>query len=63
MKRITVTETIVQWNTIEVDDDIVFDPDNPEENELIRELMYSNAAMGWDGADVIDSTWEFEDVE
>ena len=62
MKRITLSETLTQYKTIEVEDHIVTDPDNPEDNAIIRELMHSATAQGWDGGEVHETQWEVEDV-
>ena len=61
MRDVTIFETVVQWHTIQVEDDVEFDHDNPDEDPVIRELMWEAVAMGgWDGTDVLESRWEVE---
>ena len=61
MKDVTILETVVQWHTIQVEDDVEFDQHNPEENPVIRELMWESIALkGWDGIDVLEARWEVE---
>jgi hypothetical protein len=58
MKDVTLFETVVRWNTIEVDED--FDPSTLDQNLSIMGQMMSNAAHGWDGEDVLETRWESE---
>lgn len=60
--KFMLKETVVRWNTIEVQDDeelSEMEPWEVEEDPDIREVMREDiAANSWDGEDVLEASWE-----